>query len=360
LSDNLVEQDWATFYPFQGYEDRPRVAVQNANRQFAGLVGYIRLAKLRGDGPAAELGRALLAKAAVLRLGLAKFPKYLYEANILALPSQKDWQVDYTAGRWTGYLFNYDWDEPDEDIRQMGEFNQFGFHLEDYSGTARGTHIERVNAYLTAFRDLTPELGRFLAKYAGEESQMFIQKVTALIPHWYAAFGEGVLGMEHNVNHPIDSFQIFMAKTIIDITPAPELARLADIPWLERGDLFYMQKLVEVIRAYSGTMWSDGILVKAKAGNRTITVTWDYPGSLSESATWRFNYEGPTGDQPHQISGLPGSRGEMTLTGLKNYSTYTIWVSLVENGTVILESDPVTAVPTDISLSLPFVMFHRR
>ena len=63
------------------------------------------------------------------------------------------------------------------------------------------------------------------------------------------------MGNEHNLNHPVDSYQIFMAEALIRRAPAEDLARYADIPWLETGDLFYMQKLAETIKAYRGVTW---------------------------------------------------------------------------------------------------------
>ena len=76
FNQSLNEQDWASMYWFQGYQDR-NVAVWNANRYFAGLVGYIRLAQLSNDATAYTTASALLAKATVMRLGMAYYPHYL-------------------------------------------------------------------------------------------------------------------------------------------------------------------------------------------------------------------------------------------------------------------------------------------
>jgi hypothetical protein len=102
---------------------------------------------------------------------------------------------------------------------------------------------------------MVPELARLLADKVKADAEIYVDKVEAFSPQWYAAFAEGVLGQEHNLSHPIDSFQIFMAKALIQQEPPENLARYVDIPWLEAGDLFYAQKLAETIKAYRGWSW---------------------------------------------------------------------------------------------------------
>jgi len=259
LNRDMSEQDWATYYWFRGYQDRP-IAVVNANRHFAGLIGFVKLAKLAGDQEAEYLGRALLVKAAVLRLGTIQYPRYLYTTNLVELPDQPDWQPRYTAGTWMGHLYNYDWTGPFDDQRQVAELDQFGIFLFDHSGIMRTTDEwikGPTSAHLIAYRDLVPEVARFLSDYAKEESEIYANKVEDIYPHWYAAFAEATLGSEHNLSHPIDSYQIFMAKAFIQQESPDKLAIYADIPWLEAGDLFYVHKLAEAVKAYRGVSWSN-------------------------------------------------------------------------------------------------------
>ncbi len=260
LAQACQEQDWATLYWFQGFAERP-VAVVNANRYFAGLVGYIKLAKLVGDDSEADVGRGLLARAAVLRLALARYPRYLYSANLIELPPEPDWQPRYTAGKWFGHIYNYDWRGPYDDARQVSQMSQFGVDLADHSGygpyAANGGLATTFSPSLIAYRDMTPELARLLTDHAQADAAIYLTKVEANIPDWYMAFSEGVLGAEHNLNHPIDSFQLFLAKAWLEPEPPERLARYASIPWLETGDLFYLQKLAETMKAYRGVTWSD-------------------------------------------------------------------------------------------------------
>jgi hypothetical protein len=249
LDQGAREQDWASFYWFEGFDDRP-VAVVNANRYFAGLVGFVRLAGRAGDAQAEALGRALFAKAAVLRLGMAKYPAYLYAAGLVELPPEPDWMVTYTEGKYNGFLFTYHWTGAQDDARQFLTLNQFGIALNESVSDLGG-------GYLIAFKDLTPHLARFLRQYALEESSLYIQRVETFLPHWYMAFAEGTLGQEHNLSYPIDSYQTFLAKAWIEGASAQELSAYTDIPWLQFGDLFYMHKIAEAIKTSRGYSWNN-------------------------------------------------------------------------------------------------------
>jgi hypothetical protein len=274
LSRDMSEQDWASFFWFRGFEDRP-TAVVNANRHFAGLVGFVRLADMVGDTQAETLGRVLLAKAAALRVGMAKYPRYLYAANLVSLPSDPNWQPKRVSGDILGYFYNYNWTGPYDDARQMITLNQFGVYLcetPDFITPTQAWTREAASPYLTAFRDMTPEVGRLLKDYASQDAGIYISETEALFPHWYAAFAEGMLGTEHNLSHPIDSFQIFMAKAWIQQETPARLAAYADIPWLQLGDLFFLQKLAETIKAYRGVTWDD-LIGATPTPTRTHTPT---------------------------------------------------------------------------------------
>jgi len=358
LDGDMREQDWATFYWFAGFEDR-REAVINANQHFSGLVGFIRLAEMAEDIAAESLGRALLAKAAVLRLGMARYPRHLYSANLVELPPEPDWQVRYTAGRYIGNLFNYDWTGPNDDLRQVAVINQFEVSLHDH--TAFGYWIENytegyTSAHLTAYWNLSPELARFLTDHADQDVEIYINKVEALFPQWYVAFAEGALGVEHNLSHPIDSFQIFMAKALIQQENPQKLAAYVDIPWLNEGDLFYIHKLAETIRAYRGVAWDDTVSLSGAPGDRTIHLAWRVYTPLPSGTTWQIDYDRPTGDQPSPITGILSPTRTYSLTGLTNYTWYTVTVSAMSDGSALLTSNVVAMWPTDILVYLPLVL----
>lgn len=265
LDREMSEHDWATFFWFKKYVTYARMtpsvvaAVIEANRHFAGLVGFVKLAKLSGDQQAEGLGRALLTKAAVLRLGIAQYPRYLYQAGLVELPPDPAWQVKMTSVSLTrrGHLFNYDWTGPDDDARQVVLLDQFEVYLYDHSGIGSNVGsnpMDRRVTYLVAYRDMVPELGRLLADHAKADSEIYLKKVEALFPHWYASFRATVFGLEHDLIYPIDAFESFMAKVFIQQEGPDRLTRYVDIPWVE-GDLFYVHKLAEAVKAYRGVAW---------------------------------------------------------------------------------------------------------
>jgi hypothetical protein len=359
LDRDMREQDWATSYWFYGFQDR-RMATVNATRHWEGMLGYVRLATALNDSTSINLGMALLAKATVLRVGMTRYPRYLYANNLVELPSRPDWQPYYTRWRWRGHIFNYNWTGAYDDARQAYTWDQYEVYLYDHSGNERWGYDPNEFTHLTSssligYRDMVPELGRLLTDYVKTDAEIYADKVAANIPHWYAAFAEATLGMEHNLNHPVDSFQIFMAKAWIKGESADALAKYTDIPWLEAGDLFYVQKLAEAVKAYRGNSWSDTLLLGGAPMNRAIRLDWVYTSALPPSATWQITYTGPTGSQPSPVTGIPISTRTYTLTGLTNYSLYSVTLAAMLSGTVVVTSNTVGVMPTDRFVYLPFV-----
>jgi len=364
LDKDLREQDWATFYWFDNFDSR-RVAVRNANRHFAGVLGYICLAHRVGDTRSEALGRALLAKATVLRLGMAVYPRYLHSADLAHLPADPDWHPDYVRHPDIGYLYNLHWAEPADDARQMAVLDQFGVHLRDHSGYMEpGTGwtewaLGPGSAHLIAFSDLVPELARMLADFATPDVEAYIDTTERLFPHWPAAFAEGTLGAEHGLSHPIDAFQIFLAKALIQESSPERLLTFVDIPWLEAGDLFYIHKLAETIKSYLGVIWDDSVHLRATAGDQMIHLAWDIYSDLPSGITWRIEYEGPSGDEPSPIDDIAGSARSYDLVGLANGSWYTMTLSAQQDGLTLLSSDPTRARPYYSCVYLPVVLKSR-
>jgi len=349
----MQEQDWATSYWFAGFDEQ-RIAVVNVNRHLAGLIGFLRMATGMGDTDAEALARCLFAKVVALRLALARYPRYLYESGLTELPTDPSWQVKFAAGKWWGLIFNYDWVDAYDDARQVVGLDQYGVLLHDHSGFGP-CDTGLCSPYLVAYRDMTPELGRLLAHYAPEDSEVYLQKTQAIIPHWYASFGEGALGFEHNLSHPVDAYQLFMAEAWLE-SPTPEtLLQYIDIPWLQAGDLHHMQKLAEAIRAYRGSAWSDTVALYASPGVSSVSLNWAVYEHLPADVTWSVVYEGPAGDVPSPISGLPRELRQYSLSGLENYVAYRVTVSAMQAGTVFVSSNTVTVTPRGATF-LPIVM----
>lgn len=361
LNRDMSEQDWASLGWFQGYQDR-REAVVNTNRHFAGMVGFVRMADRVGDSAASNLGRALVAKAMVARLGQLQYTHYLYQSGIVQLSSNPKWQLEglEELNIWLGVIYNYDWRGSYDDARQVIRLNQFSFDLFDHSGYEdvpedfdRGT----TSAHLIGYRDMVPELGRVFADFALEEASVTLNKFKAITPHWYATYGEATLGMEHGMNHPMDSFQLFMAETYLNQPTPDKLARYADIAWLERGDLFYMQKLAEAVLAYRGAVWENKASLSVTPGDQEIFLTWTFQGVIEEPFTWRVDYRNSNDPDYTSISGLPPETRSYRITGLENYQTYYVRVAAVGNtsGQELVTTSPVFTLATDLFVHLPVI-----
>ncbi len=364
LDRDMREQDWSTFYWFANYQDR-RVAVENANKHFAGMVGFVRLAEKAGDSASESLGRALLLKAAALRAGMGRYPRYLGATRLTQIPASPTWMMANRNHTFIGYLYNYSWSNEYDDSRQVIYLNQFGVDLNDYNylqevynhlrddfNSPRG----QDSPSLAAFRDMVPELGKFLKDWSWEDADVVVRKVQDLWPHWYAAFAEGTLGWEHNLAHPVDSFQIFMAKAWIEDATPEELGRYADISWLDDGDFFYMQKLAEAVKAYRGVAWSgsESLTLSILPGDESLYLRWKIFPDPGESITWRIDIAGP--GAPGPISGLPYATRSYQITGLQNYQKYSLSVSAVDsNGDVILTSPTLIGFPSNLLIYLPAV-----
>jgi hypothetical protein len=86
--------------------------------------------------------------------------------------------------------------------------------------------------------------------------------------------------------------------------------------------------------------------------SRTIRLNWTVNVTLPITATWQIAYTGPSGDQPSPITGLLAPTRTFALTGLTNYSSYTITIQAMLGTTPFL-TDTVGVMPTDHIRFLP-------
>lgn len=293
VARSLEHRDWATLYWRRGHTPTFN-AVHGVNQLFAGLVGYIRLARLANDRDAEHLAWGLFARAAALRFALGKYTQYMHEARLFnvsydfrfsrrvknatprdsvikvetdparyTLPANPAWYVKRHAGDWLGELVTWNWSRPIDDVRQVHRLDETGVDVWEWCGTdCYGTGQKReaseeqdywymrLGPYLLPFRDLVPELGCFMADHLKVESEAFCRRVVENQPHWYAAYAEAILSGEIGFNMPCDAYGQFLARAWILGERPEQLARYVDVPWLKTGDLYYLHKLVETTRAY--------------------------------------------------------------------------------------------------------------
>ena len=85
-----------------------------------------------------------------------------------------------------------------------------------------------------------------------------------------------------------------------------------------------------------------------------IHLTWEVKAILPLTSTWTIDYDGPSGYQTPPITGIPVDARAYTLTGLANFSWYTVTLEAMLSGTPWL-TDTVHLMPTDIFVFLPLV-----
>ena len=122
----------------------------------------------------------------------------------------------------------------------------------EFSHTKGGliAEVPVLRSTFARWRHLTPEVGRFLAHYAGgTHRQLMAVYVDYHRPTWYLAWGvETLWRNESPFAFPTMSAEIFTAQAWILDEPAEKLVSWLDIPWC-KADLFYLQRLVLCIEA---------------------------------------------------------------------------------------------------------------
>lgn len=294
VSKGLAFGDWPTLYWQRGHTPNFN-AVHGVNQLFAGFVGYIRLARGAGDAQAEALGWGCLARMAALRFAMGRYTQFMQangffstaylgledapadparkgytvavqretDARKAALPADPAWWTKQHAGSWIGELVTWNWSQPIHNVRQVHRLDETGVDVWEWCGVDnRGTGQKRdadqkkeywymrLSPYYLPFRDMTPELGRFLADYLKPESEAYCERVAENQPHWHVAYSEAILSAEIGFMTPCNAYSLFTARAWVLGDTAEDLRRCCDVSWLKTGDLFYIHKLAETIKAY--------------------------------------------------------------------------------------------------------------
>ncbi len=253
LAPYLEEQDWASLGWFKrrqpdSFDMAGTGGAPDANDFFAAAIGYVRMARGAGDEEAETLGWGLLARAALLRFGMAKYAHYLTDHRLYVLPKEPDWMTRFTRGAWTGRLYSYHWTSAGDDVRSIGRMDQFGVQFDDGLNWYFGTG-------LTKLRGIVPEEGRFFGDYLRPEIRGFVRRVEENSPNWYLAMPTTFLGAEFYYQQPEESYSQFLARAWALGEPAEKLESFLDVSWMKRGDLFYIHKLAATVKRYRGIEW---------------------------------------------------------------------------------------------------------
>lgn len=93
----------------------------------------------------------------------------------------------------------------------------------------------------------------------------------------------------------------------------------------------------------------------AAAAHQAIRLGWSVNVTLPVTSTWRINYTGPPGDQLSPITNITEATRSYTLSGLTNYTSYTVTLNAMLDSSPIL-TDTVTVMPTDRLIYLPVIL----
>jgi hypothetical protein len=91
----------------------------------------------------------------------------------------------------------------------------------------------------------------------------------------------------------------------------------------------------------------------AQPGDHLINLTWDVNTTLPPTSTWQIDYTNGLASSG-QVADIIGSTRAYTLTGLTNYTWYTVTLNAMSNTTPIL-TDTMRVMPTDRLVYLPLV-----
>ena len=111
---------------------------------------------------------------------------------------------------------------------------------------------------------------------------------------------------------------------------------------------------VVIADQYIGPMAPETLILNAAPADQSAHLIWIVNGTLPPTSNWQIAYDGPAGNEPSPITGLAGNTRDFTLTGLTNYTPYTVTLSAMLDGSPIL-TDTITVIPTDIFVFLPVV-----
>jgi hypothetical protein len=95
-----------------------------------------------------------------------------------------------------------------------------------------------------------------------------------------------------------------------------------------------------------------GLSLQGIPDDGSIHLNWQVNATLPSTTTWTIQYQGPPGDEPSPIEGIPSETRTYTLTGLTNYEWYTVTLSTDP----ALLTDTLQVMPTNILQYLPLIL----
>lgn len=109
--------------------------------------------------------------------------------------------------------------------------------------SARGAHSATIPRYV----ELTPELPALLASLGRDAFARNLRDLTQQLPLWHQAFGERMAGGENYTHTPHIARGLFLALADGGLAAPEQLAAKLDQPWC-RADLYHIEKLTALLR----------------------------------------------------------------------------------------------------------------
>ena len=97
----------------------------------------------------------------------------------------------------------------------------------------------------------------------------------------------------------------------------------------------------------------DAVYLRGQPADQAITLSWDLYSSPPTN-TWQISYDGLPGTLASPITGISSPMRAYTLTGLTNYTWYTVTLNAMLDTTPIM-TGTVRVMPTDFFIYLPLV-----
>lgn len=225
-----------------------------ANRDLAGLVGYARLCRLAGQ-PVPDEVWGQMARLAALRYALARYGRYLAASGLFQMPE------DSVAAAYLARSADYS--KPESHVYQVLEVSQHDVDL-SYGGYKETDAFlgENIGAFrqlyrYPAFWNLTPEVARMMRDLGlDDDARRCLVNFEQMHANGYLPYADNYPhGAELAQMVAPDSWSMFMARAWITGAKPERLERYIDEPWCAIGDLYYMHKLAETIKAYRGVKW---------------------------------------------------------------------------------------------------------
>lgn len=212
--------------------------VGEINCLFAGAIGQVRLARMAGDSAAEADAWDAFARAAIARYACETMTVYLYAEKLLAPAGVCNLRDGFTL------LRHFDRNGPADDPMVVQRMDSSGVTMFE------NEHHFWQMPRLVAYWKMVPELGRFLRENCKPRVEAYLRIIEGCLPDWYTVMADCKWAGEQYCLMPDDSHQLFLAHAWILDAPPDALWKYADLPWVGRGDWFYINKLAETIGAY--------------------------------------------------------------------------------------------------------------